>query len=68
MWRNNRRKILGLIFGLAIVVLIAGVSGVFGRTAAVEVPTTVVVKAASRPTLLHLPDMLTLQLEGAEAP
>ena len=44
MWRNNRRKILGLIFGLAIVVLIAGVSGVFGRTAAVEVPTTVVVK------------------------
>jgi HlyD family secretion protein len=44
MWRNNRRKILGLIVGLAMVVLIAGVSGVFGRTAAVEVPTTVVVK------------------------
>src|SRR5436305_11810728 len=44
MWRNNRRKILGLIVGFAIVVLIAGVSDVFGRTAAVEVPTTVVVK------------------------
>src|SRR5437667_9994757 len=44
MWRNNIRKILGLIFGLAIVVLIAGVSGGFGRTAAVEVPRTVGVK------------------------
>lgn len=44
MWRNNLRKIVGLIVGLAIVVLLAGVSGVFGRPAAVEVPTTVVVK------------------------
>jgi HlyD family secretion protein len=44
MWRNNIRKIVGLIVGLAIVVVIAGVSGAFGRTAAVEVPTTVVVK------------------------
>ena len=44
MWCNNRRKIVGLIAGLAIVVVIAGVSGAFGRPAAVEVPTTVVVK------------------------
>src|SRR5918996_1389743 len=44
MWRNKRRKIVGLIVGLAIAVIIAGVRGVFGRTTAVEVPTTVVVK------------------------
>ena len=43
MWRRNRRRIVGLIAGLALVAVIAGVSGVFGRTPAVEVPTTVVV-------------------------
>ena len=44
MWRNNKRRIVALVIGLAIVIGIAGVSGVFGRTAAVDVPTTVVVK------------------------
>jgi multidrug resistance efflux pump len=43
MWRRNKRRIVGLIAGLALVAVIAGVSGVFGRTPAVEVPTTVVV-------------------------
>src|SRR5436190_965625 len=44
MWRSNRRNILFAAGGFAIVAAIAGVSGGFGRTAAVEVPTTVVVK------------------------
>src|SRR5919197_966561 len=44
MWRHNKRRIVGLIAGLAILAVIAGVSGAFGRAAAVEVPTTVVVK------------------------
>jgi HlyD family secretion protein len=44
MWRNNRRTIIASLSVLAIVVAIAGVSGVFGRGAAVDVPTTAVVK------------------------
>jgi multidrug resistance efflux pump len=44
MWRRNKRRFVGLIAGLAILVVVAGVSGVFGRTTVVEVPTTVVVK------------------------
>lgn len=44
MWRNNKRTIIASVVGLVIVVTIAGVSGVFGRGAAVDVPTTPVVK------------------------
>jgi HlyD family secretion protein len=44
MWRNNKRKIIASIAGLAIVVAIAGVSGVFGRGAVIDVPTTTVTK------------------------
>ena len=44
MWRNNKRTIIASVAGLAIVVAIAGVSGAFGRGAAVDVPTTAVVK------------------------
>jgi RND family efflux transporter MFP subunit len=44
MWRNNKRKIIASVAGLAIVVAIAGVSGAFGRGGAVDVPTTVVMK------------------------
>jgi len=44
MWRNNKRKIIASVAGLAIVVAIMGVSGVFGRAAVVDVPTTAVVK------------------------
>ena len=44
MWRGNRRKIVGALVVLAIVVAIAGVSGAFGRGDALEVPTTAVIK------------------------
>src|SRR5919106_5306042 len=44
MWRNNKRKIIASVAGLAMVVAIAGVSGVFGRGAVVDVPTTTVMK------------------------
>jgi RND family efflux transporter MFP subunit len=44
MWRRNRRTIIGSAAGLGIVVAIAGVSGAFGRGAAVDVPTTAVIK------------------------
>jgi HlyD family secretion protein len=42
MWRNNKRKIIASVVGLAIVVAIAGVS--FGRGATVDVPTTAILK------------------------
>jgi len=44
MWRNRKRTIIASVAGLAIVVAIAGVSGAFGGAAAVEVPTTAVIK------------------------
>jgi HlyD family secretion protein len=44
MWPNNKRKIIGSVVGLVIGVAIAGVSGVFSREAAVNVPTTAVMK------------------------
>src|SRR5262245_38616593 len=44
MWRSNRRNILLVAGGFAIVAAIAGVSGAFGRGTAVDVPTTVVTK------------------------
>ena len=44
MWRDNKRKIVGALVVLAIVVAIAGVSGAFGRADGVEVPTTAVAK------------------------
>ncbi len=44
MWRHNKRRIIASVAGLAIVVAIAGVRGVFGRGAAVDVPTTAVIK------------------------
>jgi RND family efflux transporter MFP subunit len=44
MWRNNKRKIIASAVGLAVVGAIAGVSGAFGRNAAVDVPTTAVIK------------------------
>jgi HlyD family secretion protein len=44
MWRSNKRRILASVVGLAIVGAIAGVSGAFGRGAAVDVPTTAIIK------------------------
>lgn len=44
MWRNNKRRIFASAAGLVIVAALAGVSGVFGRGATVDVPTTAVVK------------------------
>ena len=44
MWRNNKRTIIASVAGLVLVVAIAGVSGAFGGGAAVEVPTTAVIK------------------------
>ena len=44
MWRNNKRKIVASVVFLAIIGAIAGVSGAFGRGAAVDVPTTAVIK------------------------
>jgi HlyD family secretion protein len=43
MWRDKKRTIIASLAGLAIVIAIAGVSGV-GRGASVEVPTTLVTK------------------------
>lgn len=43
MWRNKRR-IIASVIALLIVVAVAGASGVFGGAAAVDVPTTAVVK------------------------
>jgi HlyD family secretion protein len=44
MWRNNKRTILASVAGLALVIIIAGASGAFGGGAAVDVPTTAVIK------------------------
>lgn len=44
MWRNNRRTIVGAVVGVAMVIVVAGASGVFGGAAAIDVPTTAVVK------------------------
>ncbi|MEO5740030.1 MAG: HlyD family efflux transporter periplasmic adaptor subunit [Vicinamibacterales bacterium] len=44
MWRSNKRTILGLVAGLAIVGAIAGVSGAFGGAAVLDVPTSEVIK------------------------
>ena len=44
MWRISRRKLVGSAAGLAVVVAIAGASGAFGGAAAIDVPTTSVVK------------------------
>jgi HlyD family secretion protein len=44
MWRSNRRKIVGGLIAVAIVVAIAGVSGAFGRGDSVDVPTTAVMR------------------------
>jgi RND family efflux transporter MFP subunit len=44
MWRTKKRRIVGSLVVLAIVVAIAGVSGAFGGGDAVEVPTTAVVR------------------------
>ena len=44
MWRNNKRKIIASAVALVIAGAIAGVSGAFGRSAAIEVPTTAVIK------------------------
>jgi RND family efflux transporter MFP subunit len=44
MWRSKGRKIVGALIVLAIVVAIAGVSGAFGRSDGVDVPTTAVTK------------------------
>src|SRR5688572_16680935 len=44
MWRHNKRRIIALGAGLAIVVALAGISGAFGGGATVDVPTTEVVK------------------------
>jgi multidrug resistance efflux pump len=44
MWRTNRRSIIASVAALAIVVAIAIVSGLFSRGAAVDVPTTAVIK------------------------
>jgi len=44
MWRNNKRTIFASVAGLALVIIIAGVSGAFGGGAAVDVPTTAVTK------------------------
>ena len=44
MWRSNKRKIVGGLIAVAIVVGIAGVSGAFGRGDSVDVPTTAVTR------------------------
>ncbi len=44
MWRNNKRTVVASAAGVAIILAIAGMSGVFGRGAAADVPTTVVTK------------------------
>jgi RND family efflux transporter MFP subunit len=44
MWRSNKRKFVGALIVLTIIVAIVGVSGAFGRGNAVDVPTTAVTK------------------------
>ena len=44
MWRTKQRRIAAAGAGLAIIVALAGMSGAFGSSAAVDVPTTEVVK------------------------
>jgi RND family efflux transporter MFP subunit len=44
MWRTNKRTIVASIIGLALVIAMAGVGGVLGGSAGVDVPTTVVTK------------------------
>jgi HlyD family secretion protein len=44
MWRSKQRTIVACVVALVIVGAIAGVSGAFGRSAAVDVPTTLVTK------------------------
>ena len=44
MWRSKRRKIVGALVAVVIVLAIAGVSGAFGRGGAVDVPTTPVLR------------------------
>jgi RND family efflux transporter MFP subunit len=44
MWRTNKRTIVASIIGLALVIAIAGVGGVFGGSTGIDVPTTVVTK------------------------
>jgi RND family efflux transporter MFP subunit len=44
MWRISRRKLVASAAGLGVGVAIAGASGAFGGAAAVDVPTTAVVK------------------------
>jgi RND family efflux transporter MFP subunit len=44
MWRTNKRKIIAAVAGLVMVVAIAGVRGAFGPGAAIDVPTTAVIR------------------------
>ncbi len=44
MWRNKKRAIVAVLIGLAVVVALAGMSGVVGRGSGVDVPTTAVLK------------------------
>ena len=44
MWRTNRRTIVACGAGVAIAAALAGAGGAFGGAAAIDVPTTVVVK------------------------
>jgi multidrug resistance efflux pump len=44
MWRRNQRTILASVVGLSVVAVMAGMNGVFGGSAAIDVPTTVVSK------------------------
>lgn len=44
MWRNNKRRIVAVGAGIVLVVALAGMRGALGGSAAVDVPTTEVVK------------------------
>ena len=44
MWRRNKRSIVAAGAGLAVVLVLAGMSGAFGSGPAIDVPTTAVVK------------------------
>ena len=44
MWRSKRRAIAAALLGLAVVVVLAGMSGLVGRGNAVDVPTTAVLE------------------------
>ena len=44
MWRDKKRTIIASAAGLAILIAVAGVSGAFGGGAAVDVPTSAVIK------------------------